>query len=78
MMDNTILDGGQTRITRETMREIAYQHPAVYASLVMVEKGQMTYEEAMMTCVYYFAKENKSLTDRLVGFYQNSRQPSWF
>lgn len=59
-------EGKSVAVTRETIYNIARVQPAVYASLMAFRKGQLTWEEAMMTCVYLLNKHNRILSDDLI------------
>lgn len=59
-------EGNPVSVTMETIYNIARRNPAVSAAVMCYEKGQMDWEEAMMTCVYLLDKHNRTLSDDLI------------
>jgi len=61
----------QKRITKDDIHELAYREPIIYNTLKAYQKEWLTWEEALMTCIYLLAQKAKEMEEAAIEARKN-------
>lgn len=63
---NMYADGKHRKTTHEDLQQIARVNPTVYAALGLYRAGALTWDEALMECIYVLVAQNDALVKELI------------
>lgn len=62
-------------VTRGEIMDLALTNPVLHRCITLSLRGDLTWEQAMMTCINVLVSQNKVLSDELTKLYQTRTSP---